>query len=93
MPHNGRKQRAWKALIKMLGRQRRIDYDIFRIRSIIWNNPGITPEEIAIKLNLLDKNKWYRRKVYRRLNKMNGIKVIMEYNKEINRQIYKYFIE
>ncbi len=77
----------------MLGRQRRIDYDIFRIRSIIWNNPGITPEEIAIKLNLLDKNKWYRRKVYRRLNKMNGIKVIMEYNKEINRQIYKYFIE
>lgn len=93
MPHNGRKQRAWKTLIKMLGRQRRIDYDIFRIRSIIWNNPGITPEEIAIKLNLLDKNKWYRRKVYRRLNKMNGIKVIMEYNKEINRQIYKYFIE
>jgi len=93
MPHNGRKQRAWKSLIKMLGRQRRIDYDIFRIRSIIWNNPGITPEEIAIKLNLLDKNKWYRRKVYRRLNKMNGIKVIMEYNKEINRQIYKYFIE
>jgi len=93
MPHNGRKQRAWKTLIKMLGRQRRIDYDIFRIRSIIRNNPGITPEEIAIKLNLLDKNKWYRRKVYRRLNKMNGIKVIMEYNKEINRQIYKYFIE
>ena len=81
------------SLNKMLGRQRRIDYEKFQIRAIIRNNPGITPEEMLIKLNELDNNWRYIMKVYRRLNKMTGIKTIMEYDKKINRQVYKYFIE
>jgi len=36
---------------------------------------------------------WYLRKLSRRLNKMDSIKCIRWFNKDINRYEYKYFIK
>lgn len=76
----------------MLGRQRRIDYEKFQISVIVRNNPGITRKELLKKLSMMG-GTWYLRKLSRRLNKMNSIKCIRWFNKDINRYEYKHFIK
>jgi hypothetical protein len=76
----------------MSGRQRRIDYEKFQISVIVRNNPGITRKELLKKLSMME-GTWYLRKLSRRLNKMDSIKCIRWFNKDINRYEYKHFIK